>query len=261
VDGPQRIRLTVRYDGTDFAGSQVQPARKDRDGKLRPPARTVSGTLTNGLEALLGQPVKLLWASRTDSGVHADGNVCAFDLLPGGLPPERLVVTLNRRLPADLRVDEAQPVAATWHPRYAASAREYEYCVWRGAAVPYDHLRFSAAYDGAWDTAAVDAVRKAFVGRHDFRVFARDAGRVNSTVCELTVCEQRLTGSEIRWRIRANRFLRRMVCNLAGTLLAAAAGKVVPDEVRAALAGTQSFKVVAAPPRGLVLMKVIYPPA
>src|SRR5215207_6159099 len=102
----QRIKLLVRYDGTDFAGSQAQPGK-----------RTVAGTLKTGLESLLKQPVKLDFASRTDSGVHADCNVCAFN---ADLPYEvgKLPQLLLRYLPSDLVVYAANEVAAKWHPRF-----------------------------------------------------------------------------------------------------------------------------------------------
>src|SRR5512138_2978006 len=109
---PQRIRMTVRYDGTDFAGSQVQPGR-----------RTVAGTLKTELESYLQQEMHLEFASRTDSGVHAEGNVCAFNAeLP--LPVARLPLVLNNRLPGDLRVGAAQLVAATFRPRFDATGRK-----------------------------------------------------------------------------------------------------------------------------------------
>src|SRR5437763_1750435 len=95
----QRIRMTVRYDGTDFAGSQIQPGK-----------RTVAGTLKAGLESLLQQEVKLDFASRTDAGVHAEANVCAFDAkLPFAVG--KLPLLLGSRLPADLVITVAQRAA------------------------------------------------------------------------------------------------------------------------------------------------------
>src|SRR5688500_7666169 len=118
---PQRIRLTVRYDGTDFAGSQAQPGK-----------RTVAGTLKAGLESLLQQPLKLDFASRTDSEVHADGNVCAFNAeLPFAVA--KLPQLVERYLPADLVVYEATEVDPRFHPRFDAVSRSYAYRIWAGA--------------------------------------------------------------------------------------------------------------------------------
>jgi tRNA pseudouridine38-40 synthase len=175
-------------------------------------------------------------------------------------PVARLEGALNRRLPPDLRVRDAAEAPAGWHPRFSATAREYVYRIWRGDNAPYDRLRFTASYDGEWDDAAVSQARQALCGRHDFREFAKEAAKLDSTICDLQVLEERREDGETRWRLRANRFLRQMVCNLAGTLLAVAAGKVQPGDVAGALVERRSFKVVPAPPRGLVLMQVMYPP-
>jgi tRNA pseudouridine38-40 synthase len=241
-----RIRLTVRYDGTAFAGSQRQPGR-----------RTVAGTLTDELESLLGQPVRLVFASRTDSGVHADGNVCAFDAQPV-FPVARLAAILNRRLPEDLRVREASEAEARFHPRFDAMGREYVYRVYRSADVPVDRLRYVAPYSGPWDAAAVAQGLKLLAGEQRFAAFSRFAPDKHEAVCTLqpVIAEER--GPEISWRFAADRFLWNMVCRLAGALLGLAEGQVSLRQIEAALAGTRDFKLKPAPAKGLTLVAVRY---
>lgn len=241
-----RIRLTVRYDGTAFAGSQRQPGR-----------RTVAGTLTEELESLLDSPARLVFASRTDSGVHADGNVCAFDAaLP--FPVQRLPVILNRRLPNDLRVRDAAEAPARFHPRFDATAREYIYRVWRGSDVPVDRLRYVAPHDGAWDATAVARGLKLLAGEHSFAAFSRTAPDRHGSVCTLQPLQAEERGPEVCWRFVANRFLWNMVCRIAGALLGLAAGKVSLRQIEDALNGARDFRLRPAPAKGLTLVAVRY---
>jgi len=242
----RRIRLAVRYDGTDFAGSQVQPGR-----------RTVAGTLKAGLESLLGQSVHLLFAGRTDAGVHAEENVCTFDAaLP--LPVDRLAQVLNRRLPPDLRVRSAAEVPQSFHPRYSARTRVYAYRVYRSMDVPVDRLRFTMPYEGPWNEVAVQHALSGLAGRHSFSSFAVGSLLPRYSLCTMDPVEFGERGPEIFWRFRANRFLRQMVRRLAGALLEVAAGRVGPQQFAEALSGPAGFQFKPALSQGLTLLKIEY---
>ena len=241
-----RIRLTVRYDGTAFAGSQIQPGK-----------RTVAGTLTAGLESLLKQDLHLLFAGRTDSGVHAEGNVCACDAKLA-FPVEKLAELLNSRLPDDLRVRETCPAPSSFHPRFDARARVYEYTIYRGADVRVDRMRYAAEYMGAWNEAAVRQALDAISGRHAFHNFAEGSIKPQYAYCILDQVALLEQGPEVVLRFRANRFLRQMLRRLVGALLLVAGGQINPQRFVAAIDGELDFQFKPAPPRGLVLLCVEY---
>jgi tRNA pseudouridine38-40 synthase len=241
-----RIRLTVRYDGTAFAGSQIQPGK-----------RTVAGTLTVGLESLLMQELHLLFAGRTDSGVHAEGNVCAFDARLQ-FPIEKLAGLVNLRLPDDLQIREACPTLPGFHPRFDAQARIYEYTIYRGADVPVDRMRYVAGYSGAWHGAAVEQALGAVAGRHAFHSFAEGSLKPQYAYCVLDRVQIREHGPEVVLRFRSNRFLRQMLRRLVGALLKVAGGQISPQRFINAIDGELDFQFKPAPPRGLVLFCVEY---
>jgi tRNA pseudouridine38-40 synthase len=241
-----RIRMKVRYDGTGFHGSQIQPGK-----------RTVAGTLKAGLESLLHHKVHLLFAGRTDAGVHAEGNVCAFDAqLP--FPVERLAQILNPSLPDDLQVRESQPALAHFHPRFEAMARVYEYCVWRSLDVPVSRMRYVMPYAGVWNELSLDEALQALPGRHDFHCFAEGSLDPQFAYCTLDPVAVRQQGDEIWFTFRGDRFLRQMVRRITGALIEVCAGQVTPAQFAAAVEGRMDFQFKPAPARGLVLKNVDY---
>jgi len=244
----RRIRLDVSYDGTGFAGSQIQPD-----------ARTVAGTLKTGLESLLKQPVKLDMAGRTDSGVHADRNVAAFDAsLP--FPAVKLAGILNKRLPEDLFARSSCETAPDFNPRYDALARTYKYSLYHGYYVPVDRRRYTCPIDKPLDRDVAALVLGMFKGRHSFINFCKGVDRRDEAYCDIHQAELRQYG---RWEehlvFKGNRFLRHMICRLAGALLDVAARRVTIAQIAESLDGELSFKPRPAPPRGLTLMEVDYP--
>lgn len=241
-----RIRMTVRYDGTAFAGSQIQPGK-----------RTVAGTLTAGLESILKQELRLLFAGRTDSGVHAEGNVCACDAhFP--FPIEKLVGLANLRLPDDLRVRDACPALPDFHPRFDAKARVYEYTVFRGADVPVQRMRYVARHPGEWRATAVEQALAALTGRHAFHNFAEGSLKPQHAYCVLDQVQMREAGPEVVLRFRSNRFLRQMLRRIVGALLLVASGQISGQQFVSAIDGELDFQFKPAPPRGLVLFCVEY---
>lgn len=239
--------MLVRYDGTDFAGSQIQPGK-----------RTVQGTLKAELERITAQPVSLTFASRTDSGVHAEGNICAFDAtLP--FAPGRLPSVLNRRLPPDLHVRHAEETEADFNPRFAALSRTYTYRLYRGPDVPVVHRRYVWPCPGEWDSGLAAACLQLLPGKRAFHRFAAGSMDPAGAICTVYEAREDLAGLDLAWTLTANRFLRSMVCRLVGAIAAVARGKHSLAEFESALHGSQSLLFKPAPPRGLELTSVRYP--
>jgi tRNA pseudouridine38-40 synthase len=238
----KRFRATVEYDGTEFAGFQVQPG-----------ARTVQGELEAALARLNGgvrQPVD--GAGRTDAGVHATGQVIAFTYA-GALSAEALTEALNGTLPPDVAVRDVRRAAARFHPRYAARYREYRYTVWNGPRSP---LRERTAFRvrTKLDTDAMARAATAFEGRHDFSAFG---GADPQPVRTVNAVRVRRTGDLVTIDVRADAFLRGMVRRMVAALIAVGTGKVREAEVGEALRERRpALGGSAAPARGLCLRRV-----
>ncbi len=258
-----KLKLTIAYDGTGFQGSQLQI----RSGVNQ---RTVQRELEAAIAELGGQPVRIALAGRTDSGVHASGQVACF-VPPTEGTAARLKLdewqdALNAHLPPDLRVMAVAQVGDEFHPRFDAKRREYAYRIWQGAALP-PLRRFDAllvVYP--LDVGAMQAACKQLVGSHDFAAFAGSGGRGAkpiSTVREmyLAVCraEDEEYGQLITVHLIANAFLAHMVRNIVGTLLLVGRERMSAAEFTAVLAsGNRSRAGATAPPQGLTLVRVMY---
>jgi tRNA pseudouridine38-40 synthase len=238
----RRFRATVEYDGTEFAGFQLQRG-----------ARTVQGELEAALARLSGgirQPV--MGAGRTDAGVHAQGQVIAFTY-PGSLSAEDLTVALNGNLPADVAVRDLRRAPAGFNPRYAARYREYRYTIRNGPRSPLQE-RMAHWVRVDLDVAAMARAATALEGRHDFSTFGGPDPQPVRTVYRIRV---RRTGSQVTIDVRADAFLRGMVRRIVGTLLAVGTGKLEASVVgRLLTAGTPAVGGTAAPARGLCLRRV-----
>jgi tRNA pseudouridine38-40 synthase len=239
-----RFRATVEYDGTDFAGFQVQPGK-----------RTVQGVLEDALQRLSnGVAVRVDGAGRTDAGVHASGQVIAFTYA-GRLAATELERALDAMLPPDVAIRDVRPAAAGFHPRYAARYREYRYTVWNGPRSPLRE-RTALGVRVPLDTAAMARAGSVLEGRHDFSTFGATDRSPVRTVHAVRV---RRNGRTVTIDVRADAFLRGMVRRMVAVLLEVGQGTMNEDEVRAALAGPEpALAGAAAPAKGLTLRRVIY---
>ncbi|MCW2495825.1 tRNA pseudouridine(38-40) synthase TruA [Jatrophihabitans sp.] len=247
-----RLRLDIAYDGTDFAGWAVQPGQ-----------RTVQGVLQESLAAVLRTPVALTVAGRTDSGVHALGQVAHCDV-PAALW-EAVASSLLRRLagvlPADVRVLRVGVVPAEFDARFAALWRRYEYRISdRPAGV--DPLRRHIVLDHrrALDVALMAEAAARLVGLHDFVAFCRRREGATTTRCvqSFTVARE---GAEIVVRIQADAFCHSMVRSLVGSLIAVGEGLRAPEWPASLLTAAERANTVrVAGPEGLTLVEVGYPP-
>jgi tRNA pseudouridine38-40 synthase len=239
---PTRFRATVEYDGTDFAGFQVNPGK-----------RTVQGVLEDTL-ARLGDGVvrRVDGAGRTDAGVHATGQVIAFSYA-GRLTARELATALEANLPRDVAISDLRSVPDGFNPRYAARYREYRYTIWNGPPSPLRE-RTALGLRVPLDTVAMARAASAFIGRHDFRAFGTGDRNPVRTVDAVRI---RRSGRYVTVDVRADSFLRGQVRRMVGLLLEIGLGKTDIDAVRAAIADPGSMKKPpAAPAKGLCLRRV-----
>ena len=241
-----RYRAQVEYDGTDFAGFQVNPGH-----------RTVQGVLEDAL-ARLGNGVvqRVDGAGRTDAGVHASGQVIAFSY-DGRLAVAELGRALDTLLPADVAIHGIRPAPDGFQPRYAARYREYRYSVWNGPRSPLRE-RTALGVRVPLDTAAMARAGSVFIGRHDFSAIGATDGSPVRTVMAVRV---RREGRLVTIDVRADAFLRGMVRRMVALLLEVGLGRMDSDMVREALGGPgPALAGAAAPARGLCLRRVVIGP-
>ncbi|HEX5450989.1 MAG TPA: tRNA pseudouridine(38-40) synthase TruA, partial [Candidatus Limnocylindrales bacterium] len=217
--GPARYAARVEYDGTDFAGFQVQPGRRTVQGELEAALAIVSGGSRTRIEA----------AGRTDAGVHAADQVIAFTYR-GRLPAPELARALDALLPADVALHGLRPVGAGWRPRRAARYREYRYTVWNGPRSPLRE-RTALGVRDPLDAAAMAEAGQALVGRHDFSAFGGADRQPIRTVQAIRV---RRAGRTITIDVRGDAFLRQMVRSIVAALLRVGHGEATAADLSAA---------------------------
>jgi tRNA pseudouridine38-40 synthase len=242
-----RIRLLVEYDGTDFAGFQIQ-------GKGE---RTVQGTLETAIARLSGQQCRVHGAGRTDAGVHASGQVVHFDT-DWPIPVERLPFALNNALEPDLAV-KAASIADGFHARFDATARTYRYVILHRPAPSALLGRFSLHIRETLDVAAMRAAAAELIGMHDFAAFGQPDSPGKSTVREVHRVTVQPWKDCLLVTVRGNAFLRQMVRSFVGTLLMTGQGRLEPEAVRQIRESRDRTQCPAvAPAHGLCLVRVEY---
>lgn len=244
----KRVRLIVAYDGTRYAGWQVQPN-----------ALTVQEVLDGCLSQLLKTEVHTLGASRTDAGVHALGNVAVFDT-EAHMPAEKYSYALNTYLPEDIRIQKSEEVPLTFHPRFCETIKTYEYRILnRTFPDPTRRLNSVHVY-GNLNLEAMQSAAACLEGTHDFKSFATENPQIKST--ERTIYEAKLWKEEdmIHFRITGNGFLYNMVRIIVGTLLEVGKGALNPEDIPEILkAKDRSQAGPTARPQGLTLVQIRYP--
>lgn len=271
----KRIMLTVAYDGTDYHGWQIQSN-----------GETIEGILNGCLSEFLGEKVEVMGASRTDSGVHAMGNVAVFDT-ESLIPADKISYALNRRLPEDIRIQKSEEVPADFHPRHCASRKTYEYRIYC-APFPMPTKRLYAHY--TYMHLNVDLMSQAagyLVGEHDFMSFCSAGAQVETTIRQIDSIEVSIEGNEedgvecnrgssenrvesgerhvdqegkeIVIRVSGRGFLYNMVRIIAGTLMEVGRGRLAPQEMERILeAKNRRAAGPTAPACGLTLVKIEY---
>lgn len=243
----KRVRMVVSYDGTAYRGWQLQSN-----------GITIEEVLNRELTALLKEPISVIGASRTDSGVHARGNIAVFDT-ENRMPADKICFALNQRLPEDIRVQRSEEVPADWHPRKANCTKTYEYKVLnRKISMPLERLYAHFCYFNL----DLDKMREAaayLVGEHDFKSFCTVRTQAEETV--RTIYSLDITKQEdmITIRISGSGFLYNMVRIIAGTLLEVGMGAYPPEHMEEILdARDRQAAGRTAPARGLTLVSMEY---
>ena len=243
-----RYQIILAYDGSNFSGSQRQAK-----------SRTVQRELERALTKLGWHAKSILLAGRTDTGVHASGQVAAFDL-EWLHPLEELVAALNGNLPLDMAVSAAQRVPDDFHPRFDALSRRYRY---RLFCQPLrDPLRERYAWR-VWPPLDADVLQKSaglFLGRHDFGSFGSPPRPGGSTIRVVSKAEWQIRDDGWLFEIEADGFLYRMVRRLVHVQVASGQGRLSPESIAEALVGqARAIPGGLAPANGLTLVEVTYP--
>jgi tRNA pseudouridine38-40 synthase len=241
------FKITLAYDGTHYVGWQRQAS-----------GISVQGLIEDALGELDGRGVVVHGAGRTDAGVHALGQVasCALDR---AIEPGVLVRALNARLPPDVRVVSAEPVAPDFHARFRAKAKTYRYRIYNADVMDPFERHYAWRVCDALDAGAMDAAARLVEGRHDFAAFQTRSGTTRTT--ERTVTRSRVLrgGDLVIYEITGDGFLRHMVRAIAGTLVEIGRGRWPIEEMRAALDSRDRGRAgPTAPARGLFLVGVEY---
>ncbi|HEY9868014.1 MAG TPA: tRNA pseudouridine(38-40) synthase TruA [Candidatus Obscuribacterales bacterium] len=247
-----RIALLIEYDGRDFCGCQYQVG-----------VRTVQADLESALAALARQPVTVIFSGRTDTGVHARGQVAHFDWPHDSIDLWRLCWSLNGILKPDVSVKDAQLVPDSFHARYSAVSRQYVYRILnrpqRSALLRHTH--YFVPHRLALE--AMSAAAGHLLGQHDFSAFKSSNSDRVSSVCRVSRAELLNLGEgELEFWVASDHFVYNMVRITVGTLIQIGLGKIRPEAVKEALAGkSRSLAGPTAPPWGLCLDSVTYPDA
>lgn len=257
----KRIMLTVAYDGSNYHGWQIQQGKE-----------TIEGVLNRCLTELTGEGIALIGASRTDSGVHALGNVAVFDT-ESPIPADKFSYALNRRLPQDIRIQGAQEVPADFHPRHCESRKTYEYRIYN-APFPLPTARLYTYF--TYVPLDVDLMSQGaawLVGEHDFKSFCSVDTQAQTTVRRVDSVEvweaadvrhgqsrpagmvTPRCGRQIVIRVTGRGFLYNMVRIIAGTLIEVGRGKIAARQVKEILEAKDRQQAgPTAPACGLILV-------
>ncbi len=246
----KRIRLTVAYDGTNYCGWQLQPN-----------GLTIEEVLNRELSQLLGEEIQVVGASRTDSGVHALGNVAVFDT-ETRIPAEKISFAMNTRLPEDIRIIASEEVAPDFHPRHCNSVKTYEYRIWNHTfANPKERLYSKFCYYEL-NTERMQKAADYLIGTHDFASFCSSGSQATTTVRTITGLTVERDPEDPRIvliRVRGTGFLYNMVRIIAGTLMEIGMGLRKTDDMKRILdACDRSQAGPTAEPQGLTLVKILF---
>lgn len=241
------LKATLAYDGTAYRGFQLQSGED-----------TIQARLESALSKMAKEPVRVTAAGRTDSGVHAFGQVAHFRL-PRPIPPRGILEGLNSMLPEDIRIREVSEAEDDFHARFDARSKTYRYYFDRAPVPSPFRSRFTLHYPYPLDRSALDDGASRFLGERDFAAFRASSCAARTTIRRCTASMFLEEGEELVFEIEASGFLHHMVRNIVGTLLDVGRGKRAPSALESVFASRQRTEAgPTAAAKGLHLVKVRY---
>lgn len=244
----RHLALLIEYDGTDYAGWQIQPN-----------GPSIQQAVASAITAAFGVPSSVVGSGRTDSGVHARGQVAHVHIRDGhAIPIEKVCLALNMQLPKDIRIRDVQEVEASFHARYGPIRREYVYVIAREESV--FHRRFAWKPEIPYDEGLLGNAAREFLGKHDMTTYSKRNSAIENYVCDVTTCRVEPESDRLVIRIAADRFVYGMCRCMVGAMMDVARKHIDLSEIadrRRAL--DRSLQSSIAPAHGLILNKVSYP--
>ena len=243
----RNIRLDICYDGTRYNGWQRQTSHDN----------TIQGKLETALSRILGEPIEISASGRTDTGVHARGQVANFHTT-SAMDCAQLLSELRKYLPEDIGIYSCREVSPRFHARLNALEKTYRYRLWNSDAPCVFDRRFVAVMEEQLDVEAMAEAARLFLGTHDFSAFCANKKMKKSTVRTIKAFSVERMGEEIVFTVTGNGFLHNMVRILAGTLVEVGRGERSADSIPALFGAKREEAGFLAPGKGLCLMEVRY---
>ena len=243
----RNIRLDLCYDGTRYNGWQRQTSHDN----------TIQGKLETALSRILGEPIEISASGRTDTGVHARGQVANFHT-DAAMSCAELLAELRKYLPEDIGIYSCREVSPRFHARLNALEKTYQYRLWNSAAPCVFDRRYVAVMEEQLDLEAMQAAAQLFLGNHDFSAFCANKKMKKSTVRTIKSFAVERVGEEIRFTVTGNGFLHNMVRILVGTLIEVGRGEREAESIPALFGAKREEAGFLAPGKGLCLMEVRY---
>ena len=242
-----RIVLEIEYDGTDYCGWQIQPN-----------GDTVQEEIELAIEKVTGVRSQVCGSGRTDSGVHAAGQVAHFDT-NSSIPPEKFAAAINAVLPNDIKIKRSKQADENFHARFSAKKKTYVYKMYVEEFVSPLKDRYALCIPYKLNAENMQKAANMLIGEHDFKCFLAANSDVKDTVRTIYRSQITFNGDDIEYTVTGNGFLYNMVRIIVGTLLKVGEGKMVPDELNEILSSGDRTKAGATvPARGLTLLSVEY---
>ena len=243
----RNIRLDVCYDGTRYNGWQRQTSHDN----------TIQGKLETALSRILGEPIEISASGRTDTGVHARGQVVNFHC-ESTMDCTELLGQLRKYLPEDIGIYSCREVSPRFHARLNALEKTYQYRLWNSDAPCVFERRFVAEFPETLDLQAMQRAAALFLGTHDFSAFCANKKMKKSTVRTIKSFTVERVGEELHFTVTGNGFLHNMVRILVGTLIEVGRGERREDSIPEIFGAKREQAGFLAPGKGLCLMEVRY---
>lgn len=243
----RNIKLTIEYDGTNYHGWQSQQN-----------AIAVQDVVIKAIHKITGEEINLTGSSRTDTGVHAYGQVANF-FTESRIPAEKFPFALNSALPEDISIKKAEEVNEGFHARFSAKGKKYRYLIYN-STFPSALMRNRAYFvPGKLNLDAMIQASEYFLGKHDFSAFRASGSDTKTSERTITGVSLKQAGETIEFEIQGDGFLYNMVRIIAGTLIEVGAGRISASEIPDIIKGRDRRKAGrTAPAHGLYLVQVFY---